>query len=331
MTSGFDLWSRYVAYTKRPIFIGPWREEIGSECLYWLPFLAQWCHRYGITQDRLIAISRGGAAQWYGAGKAIELYDYWPPADLRLETLKSAQQHGTVKPQGVSELEQALYQTLSARLGIRRFHVLHPSEMYRQLHRWMGEDMSLAEVMQHLRFTTIPTPHVPLSITLPERYTCVRFYQRHTWPFTEEVRDYCTQIVANLAKQTPVVVLGSSLHHDDHMDLSFEGPNITNLMDAFSLRDNLAMQSAVIARAQTFVGTYGGTMQLAVRLGKPSVGFYLDFKGTTYGHKSLTEWLAMKQRLPIFIGTPQQADLMRSVVNVPMELPQPTGSSSGAL
>lgn len=327
----FELWSRYVAKTGRPIFLGPWREEIGSECLYWLPFLAQWCHTYGIAKERLVAISRGGAAFWYGAGKAIELYDYWPAADLRLETLRSSQQHGTVKPKGISELEAALYQTLSARLGIRRYHVLHPSAMYAALSTWMQDAMSLKAVMDHLTFTPIPTPHVPLSVSLPESFTCVRFYQRHTWPFTDEVKDYCTQIVAHLAQHTPVVVIGSSLHHDDHMDLSFQGPNITNLIDAFPIRDNLALQSAVIAKSSHFVGTYGGTMQLAVRLGKPSVGFYLEFKGTTYGHKSLTEWLAMKQNIPIFIGTPQQADLMRQVVNVPLELPQPTGSSSGVL
>jgi hypothetical protein len=327
----FDLWSRWVAKSGRPILVGPWREEIGSETLYWLPFLAQWCHTYKIPPDRLIAISRGGASAWYGAGKQIELYDYWPPADLRLETLRGSMTTGSVKPTGVSPLEAALYKTLSARLGLRRYHVLHPSEMYAQIRDWGSDAMSLKDLMAHLRFTRIPTPHVPLSVSLPESFACVRFYQRHTWPFTEEVRDYCGQLVGNLAKHIPVVVIGSSLHHDDHMDLSFQGPNITNLMDAFPLRDNLALQSAVIAKSQFFVGTYGGTMQLAVRLGKPSAGFYLDFKGTAFGHKVLTEWLAMTQHLPIWIGTPAQADLVRNVVTVPLELPQPVASSSGVL
>jgi hypothetical protein len=72
-------------------------------------------------------------------------------------------------------------------------------------------------------------------------------------------------------------------------------------------------------------------MQLAVRLGKPAAGFYLKFDGTAYGHKSLTDWLALQQQTPIFIGTPQQAELVRSVVSVPLELPQPVGSSSGVL
>lgn len=327
----FQLWSQWVSKTDRPILLGPWREEIGSECLYWLPFLAQWCHTYKIKRERLVAISRGGASAWYGAHLNVELYDYWPPEDLRLETLKGQQQHGTVKPTSVTKLEQALYQTIAVRHGLRRYHVLHPAEMYRQIGAWSRDTMSLRDVMQHLRFTDMPTPHVPLSVSLPESFACVRFYQRHTWPFTEEVRDYCTSLVGNLAKHIPIVVLGSSIHHDDHIDMNFTGPNITSLVDAFGLRDNLAMQSAVMAKSQFFVGTYGGTMQLAVRLGKPSAGFYLNWSGTAYGHKSLTEWLAMQQKLPIWIGTPQQGELVRSVVSVPLELPQPVASSSGVL
>jgi hypothetical protein len=326
----FALWSRYVAKSGRPILVGPWREEIGSEILYFIPFLEQWCAKYNIAKDRLVAISRGGASHWYAAGQSVELYDYWPQDAIRLETLRGTVAHGTVKPRDVSQLEAALYPTIAARLGLRRYHVLHPSVLYDQIHDWYVDKMSLHTLMQSLRFTPVPTPHLPLSVVLPERFTCVRFYQRHTWPFTDEIKHYCGQLVGQLAKQTPVVVIGSSLHHDDHLDLGFTGPNITNLIDAFP-SSNLAMQSAVIARSDCFVGTYGGTMQLAVRLGKPSAGFYLKFAGTAYGHKSLTEWLAMQQNIPIWIGTPAQAEMLRSIVSVPLELPQAPGSSSGVM
>ena len=325
----FALWSRYVARTRRPILIGPWKEEIGTECLYFLPWVAKWCETYGITRDRLVAISRGGASAWYGAAESVELYDYWPAETIRLEVLRAMTQHGTVKPKEISPLERTLYPTIAARLGLRRYHVLHPRRMYEALGPWMKDAMSLKDIMQALKFTTLPTPHVPLHVVLPERFTCVRFYGRHTWPFTEEVKDYCAQLVTELAKHTPVVVIGSSRHHDDHVDLGFQGPNITNLIDAFPERDNLALQSAVIAKSQSFVGTYGGTMQLAVRLGKPSVGFYLRFDGTAYGHKSLTEYLAIQQGLPIWIGTPQQAELLRPIASAALELPQPISSSSG--
>lgn len=325
----FDLWSRYVATTQQPILLGPWKEEIGSECLYWIPWLAQWRQTYGIAKSRLIAISRGGAGIWYDAAKSIELYDYVPEKDLRLEILKNAQQHATVKQIAVTPWERTFYQMTSERLGLRRYHTLHPSAMYQQIRHWQADRAGLSDILPKLRFPPMPTPHLPLSVVLPEKFICVRFYERHTWPFTEEVRDYCVALVDQLAKRMPVVVIGSSAHHDDHMDLNFTGPNITSLMDAFPLRDNLALQSAVIAKSQAFVGSYGGTMQLAVRLHKPSVGFYLKFTGTAFAHQTLTRWLALQQHTPMFIGTPGEADLVRAIVSVALEVPQATGSSSG--
>ena len=325
----FDLWSRYVAHSKQPILLGPWREEIGSEVLYWLPWLAQWRHQYGIAKDRLIAISRGGAAVWYDAAKQVELYDYWPLDVCRLETQRSAKAQQSVKQLRMTELERLLYPLVAARLGLRRYHVLHPSAMYAQIRGWHAEEVGLATIVKTLRFTPLPMVTLPLGLTVPERCVCVRFYERHTWPFSEEIRDYCTQLVAELAKRLPVVILGSGAHHDDHLDLNITGPNITSLVDAFPLRENLALQAAVIAKSQVFVGTYGGTMQLAVRLGKPSAGFYQHFKGTAFAHQTLTRWVALQQQTPLFIGSPADGELARSVINQALELPTQAGSSSG--
>ena len=331
MLSRFDLWSRYVARSGRPIIIGPWREEIGSEILYWLSWVAQWCHCYQIPRERLIAVSRGGAAHWYGAGAQVELYDYWPPDVLRIEALRDATERGSVKQTRETAMERTLYPTITTRLGVRRYHILHPRHMYADIAGWADATMPMTTLLGKLRFMSIPTPPVPLGIVLPERFACVRFYQRHTWMFTEEVKAYCTELVGNLAKHIPVVIIGSGHHHDDHLDLNITGPNITSLIDVFPVRENLALQSAVMAKCVFFVGTYGGTMQLASRLGKPSAGFYLKFTGTAYNHKVLTEWLALQQGVPIWIGTPQQAELLRSVVSVPLELPEPVGSSSGVM
>lgn len=329
----FRAWSHYVARTQRPILVGPWREEIGSEVLYWLPFLAQWCHTYHIAPDRLMAISRGGAAAWYPAGATrVELYDYWPPEALRLESLRASAATGSIKQTAETALERTLYPTIAARLGLRRYHVLHPQALYAAIRGWADNTRSLADLMAHLRFAPLPAPPaLPLSVALPERFACVRFYQRPTWMLSDEVRDYCGQLVGTLATQIPVVVIGSRQHHDEHLDLAFHGAGVTDLIDAFPARDNLALQSAVLAKSQCFVGTYGGTMQLAVRLGIPSCGFYQAFRGTAYGHKILTDWLAMQQHTPIWIGTPAQAELVRTVVSVPLELPQPVSSSSGVL
>lgn len=325
----FDLWSRYVAKTGRPILIGPWREEIGSETLYWLPWLLEWRKRYGIQKDRLVAISRGGASVWYDASMPVELFDYWPLEVLRLETARSTAKHGSLKQVEMTELERLLYPVIAARLGLRRYHVLHPQAMYQELQGWWLEQMGLKAIIKALRFAPPPVPPLPLGTQLPERFLCVRFYHRYTWPLTDEVRDWCGAVVGQLAKNIPIVVIGSSQHHDDHLDLAFNGPNIVNLMDQFPERENLAFQSAVLAKSSGFVGTYGGLMQLAVRLKKPAAGFFLKWSGTAIGHRILTEWLATAQGTPLFIGTPSEGEFVRSVISQPLEAPMAPGSSSG--
>ena len=315
-----------------PLLIGPWHEEIGTEILYWIPWLHQWRQTHQIAKDRLIIISRGGAGHWYDGGTAIELYDYWPKKDIRLQTYRRTATQQSVKQTLLSRQELALYETVAARLGLTRYGTVHPSVMYHDLRRWFEEREALRTMLGRLRFHPLPIPLLPLSVVVPDRFICVRFYQRHTFELQESVRDWCTQLVTALAKHIPVVVIGSSIHHDDHMDLGFDGPNIVNLTDKFPNGHTLALESAVLAKSQGFVGTYGGTMQLALRLGKPCAGFYLHFRGTAFAHRVLTEWLALQLQVPCFIGTPQQAEFVRQIVSVPLDLPDlPTSSSSGGL
>jgi hypothetical protein len=71
----------------------------------------------------------------------------------------------------------------------------------------------------------------------------------------------------------PVVVLNTPFAVDDHRDAAPEGRVIT-ISDHMVPERNLAVQSAVIARARAFVGTYGGYSYLAPFHGVSSVAFY---------------------------------------------------------
>jgi hypothetical protein len=304
------LWAR----TRRPILIGPWRSELGFESLYWLPWLTAWRQKYGIKKERLIAISRGGAGIWYDAAKTVDLYDYVPVEKVRQAMLRDAKAVGSVKQLTVTSWERKLLPLIAEDLGVRRAHVLHPSVMYRQLTPWWHGRMGLAAMLPSLAFAPIPVPVPPLSLALPEKFVAVRFYARHTWPLTEELRTWVSNVVDGLAKHLPVVVLESGLHADDHLDFPISGPNIVSLAPHVTLQNNLAVQSAVLAKAHAFVGTYGGVMQLAVRLKKPAVGFYAKFEGTAEAHKHLTEWLAVQQGTPVFIGRPDDARIVKEVL-----------------
>jgi hypothetical protein len=81
--------------------------------------------------------------------------------------------------------------------------------------------------------------------------------------------------VAALAQRLPVVVIDSGLRIEDHEDYGAgENPRVIAIGRGVPPERNLAVQTAVIARARAFVGTYGGYAYLAPFHGVPAVGFY---------------------------------------------------------
>lgn len=311
MTLRQRLFLERLKRSSAPILIGPWISEVGFEVLYWLPFLAHLRMAYQLDRSRLIAVSRGGAGIWYDVAKTIELYDYVPVEDLRLHQLHAFKTKKSIKQTAITPWEQTLIPHLAQRLGLRRYHVLHPSLMYQTLAGWWGNRTSLLETVKQLPIGQIPVPPVPPDLALPERYVVVKFYDRPTFPQTEELKIWAQDLVVRLSKKVPVVLLQSGVNADDHTDFAIPtGPNVISTAGHLSVRDNLGVQSAILKRAQAFIGTYGGAMQLAVRLGIPSVGFYQQFKDTAYAHKLLTEYLGTHLGQSVFIGRPQDASFV---------------------
>lgn len=311
------LWWKHVAASSKPILIGPWRSELGFEASYWLPWLTRWRQEFKIAKERLIAISRGGAAAWYDAAHQVELYDYAPVDRIRKAMLADAAQHQSVKQHRITDWEAKILPVIAHDLGLRRYHLLHPSRMYQALTPWWNGKMGQFDALKQLTFAPIPVPPPPLTLPLPERFVAVKFYARHTWPLSEEHTTWVANLMDYLVKHIPVVVLNTGLAADDHRDFPIEPhPNVLTIQDHVTLQNNLAVQSAIIQKSVGFVGTYGGAMQLAVRLHKPSVGIYSKFAGTAYAHKTLTEWLAMQQETPCFIGRPKDGQWVREVLGV---------------
>lgn len=307
------LWNAWLAKSSRPILLGPWRSEVGFEALYWLPWLQAWREREKIAKDRLVAIGRGGTGVWYDAGHVADLYDYVPLAKVRKAMLQDAAHTGSIKQLRIAEWEQTVAHLVAQDVGLRRYHLLHPSRMYQALAPWWEGAMPFQELLSSLKFMPVPVPYPPPSLALPERFIVAGFYARHTWPLTEELVDWVQALLTRLATVIPVVILESGLHADEHVPFPVSGPNILTL-GSLNVAANLAVQSAVLARAQAFVGTYGGLMQLAVRLGKPSAGFYTEFTGTAYAHKHLTEWLGVQQKIPVFIGRREDARFLNDLL-----------------
>lgn len=293
-------WAAYIRLLKQtdwPILVGPWHGEVGFEVLYWIPFLEQ-LKSEGIKAERLIPISRGGAAAWYGCPLGLELFGMRTPQQLRIENRIQSNRYGFLKQTTVTPWDRAVLRDAAETMKLgRQYHVLHPAWMYHRLAPYWTGRRGSHWLSERTVFTPIPIPDLPASLALPEVYVTARFYGRETWPFNKSTKSAVDATLLKLADQSPVICLESEAVVDEHGDFPIPShPNLLRLRDLTTLapETNLAVQSAVLARGQGFVGTYGGFAQLALRLGKPSVSFFEQWGGTAITHLALSEILSIQ-------------------------------------
>jgi len=301
----WPLYQRYLARSKAPILVGPWRSEIGFETLYWLPFLDAFRTRYRIDPARLIPITCGGAAVWYRTPHGIDLCAMRPLDEIRRQRWLDAQVTGIQKQLRPTPWDRAVYADAAKTLGLTRYHTLHPSWMYQTLSPFWEGEQGLQWLQRRARFTQLDLPPLPEGLTLPPQFVAVKFYARSTWPPTRETAVFADAVLAQISQICPVVLIDSGVQADEHLDYVPRTlpPRVLRLSDLVPLTPdtNLAIQSAVMARSAGFVGTYGGIVNLAVRFKKPTLSLYVDWHGTVLPHRHLLEALALQMGVPCHI------------------------------
>ncbi len=258
----------------RPILVGPWSGEVGFELLYWIPFLTWAVRTAGLPADRLVVLSRGGAEPWYGrlGARYLDLLSFFTPAEFRSGT-EAAKKQWTMSP-----LDRRAVRRATEALGGQRPHLLHPGVMYRLfMPYWKAQATRLRveEFTTHAPIRVEPLPG--LAARLPERYIAVRFYFSRAFPDTPDNRAFARTVLAAVSATDDVVLLGSPFQIDDHDDVRPEaGGRIHRVDDLMTPATNLAVQTAVIAGARAFVGTYGGYAYLAPMLGVRALAFHAN-------------------------------------------------------
>jgi SAM-dependent methyltransferase len=263
-----------LARTRLPIIVGPWSGEVGFELLYWVPFLQWACRAYSLSPDRLVVISRGGVAGWYRhvARHYADALDFLTPEMFRQAA------SDRLKQWRVRRFDRRLIRQVMRTRGLRQAHVLHPSLMYALFNSYWSDWPSTREIDRFTRFVPLaPPPGGSTDLALPASFVAVRFYFSDCFPDTPANRSLAARIVRGLAAHTDVVLLNNDLQIDDHHDFTPEASGrVHHLQAAMRPENNLAVQTAAIARAKAFVGTYGGFSYLAPLYGVPSVAFYAE-------------------------------------------------------
>jgi hypothetical protein len=264
----------------KPILVGPWLSEIGFEVLYWIPMLNWFCETYGVGRERVVAISRGGADAWYRdvAGTYVDLFDHYSLSQVRELNEARVRAAGRQKQWRVTDAEHEILASARKSVRVEDANVLHPSTMY-WLFRWFWSrkrPISLIDEHTHHRPLPDPGPLADRLGALPSEYIAVKAYFSSCFPDTEDNRAFARDLLGRLAGATHVVLLSTGLNIDDHSDYVATGNRILNAEHMMTPRDNLHVQSAIIARSRALVTTYGGFSYLGPYLGVPSVCFFSD-------------------------------------------------------
>jgi hypothetical protein len=273
----------------KPIILGPWLSETGFELLYWIPFLA-WAKAYGnFDPERLVVVSRGGAAPWYRhiTPHYEEIFSFFTPDEFRINNERRiVEQGGRQKHIEVTSFDREILARVQARRGLSGAELLHPSQMYQLFdHFWLQRTpVTLVEAFSV--FSTLPAPPSSgILAQLPEHYVAAKFYGNVALPPTPENRQFVTTYLADLASRVDVVLLNTAQRFDDHDDFppSLRGKlhSIDHLMTP---ENNLAVQTEVIRGARGFVGTYGGFSYLAPLCGTNTLAFYSHASGFRFDH-----------------------------------------------
>ena len=108
------------------------------------------------------------------------------------------------------------------------------------------------------------------------------------------------RLIRILAQRTPVVVLNPGLSMDEHEDFDpGTGMGVHKIDHLMTPATNLAVQSAVIANARRFVGTYGGLAYLGPFYGVPSIGLFSDDEGLVPAHLDVSRRLSRNLDAPL--------------------------------
>ncbi len=145
-----------VARGRGPIIAGPWLSEVGFEVLYWIPFLRWFEDRYRIDPERVIAVSRGGVAGWYGdlAARYVEIFDHVTPEEFarRNRERHHNEESGGQKQTTIGAFDEELIAAARTVTNVPHAAICHPSLMYRLFSRFWYGNRALDLVTSHTRF-----------------------------------------------------------------------------------------------------------------------------------------------------------------------------------
>ena len=278
----------------RPIIVGPWLTEAGFELLYWIPFLA-WAKAYAsLRDDRLIVVSRGGAAPWYRhiSPNYHDILSLFTAEEFRQRNdARVHEQKGRLKHIDLGDFDREIIDRVKRARGLDKVKVLHPSLMYNLFNVFWRQQAPITLIEAFSVFRPLPKlPLGDLASHLPREYVAVKFYANTALPDTAANRALTAQVLEDLTATTDVVMLNTAHRYDDHTDFApVRRDRLHTVEHLLPPETNLEAQTRIISNARAFIGTYGGFSYLAPFCGTSTVAFYSNPAAFRFDHLEVSK------------------------------------------
>ena len=298
---------RRLARSGRPVITGPWLGEVGFELLYWVPFLRWARDRFGLAPSRVVATSRGGAAGWYDglAARYVDVFDVVGVEEFRAGNAARRAELGEQKQVRCTAFDREVIGRVREAVSIADAEVLHPSLMYRSVQAYWWSHAPLSWVTGQAMYEKLVASPLPPDLGVsPGRYVAVKFYANDCFPGGDDGRRYAHAVTDALAQCGPVVSLSTHLSLDDHDESTARAPTVATVKQQVTARNNLEVQTAVVANASAFVGTYGGFSYLAPLCGMSAIAMYAHADQFDASHLHVARTAAVAIGAPPFHARP---------------------------
>ena len=271
------LWRRHEAAVRRGaqagrnFLVGPFLGEVGFELLYWIPVVRRVLAENGVERDRVTVLTRGGAGAWYEdvAAHTLDALDLVPPEVFLGELIERRR-----RAAGAKQLFGDPFDSKLARLALDRVGEaarVHPLVMHSRMRFVLEGLQQPADATLLGDYRRLEWADRPLPAGCPADFVAVKLYFTDPFPDERSSRELAARVLNELASESEVVVLTSGMQLDEHREWVPSGQRIHDSSAWVSPRDNLAVQTALVARARAFVCSYGGFSYLGAMLGVPTV------------------------------------------------------------
>ena len=279
------------------IVIGPWTAELGSEVLYWIPFLRA-ALRDITANTEIVVLSRGGSGYWYPATHTnVDLFQMFHESYWSSDLFPRLQAEGlAMKQTRKSALDLFIRDQYDGGLWI------HPEVLFSVIKPFLSGNKEAEWVIRFLKFAKSKS-ELPMQANsrdldvwsktinaLPPRFVAVRGYARPSIT-RDQVTQTLRKVLTTEFKDLPIVDLSMGFSVDDHMEVAYDSASTKPLLGV-PAHLNLNMQQAIIERAEALVSSYGGTAYLGLMAGVPTHALVGDPRMYVWRHLDVARHLA---------------------------------------